>query len=109
MWSGTFGAQYTTPLSEALRGTIGVNGSFRSSYFTEANLNSDARSPSNTKVDARIEVADIDGRWSVALVGKNLTDVHSFNFSYFWPFDGAHRMYYLEETRTIFVQTRLRF
>ncbi|MBN9592194.1 MAG: TonB-dependent receptor [Alphaproteobacteria bacterium] len=109
MWSGTFGAQYTTPLSEGLRGTIGINGSFRSSYFTEADLNTAARSPSNTKVDARIEVADADGRWSVALVGKNLTDVHSFNFSYFWPFDGAHRMYYLEETRTIFVQTRLRF
>lgn len=108
-WSGTFGARYTRPLTDELKGTIGINGSFRSSYFTEADLNPNARSPAHTKVDGRIEIGSTEGDWSVALVGKNLTDVHSYNFSYNWPFDGAHRLYYLEPTRSFYVQASLRF
>jgi iron complex outermembrane receptor protein len=108
-WSGTFGAQYSRPLSEDLKGTVALLGNFRSSYFTEANLNSAAKTGSYTKFDVRLELANVDDRWSVALLGKNLNDVHSFSFSYFWPFDGAHRLYYLEETRTFQIQASLRF
>ncbi len=108
-WSGTFGVQYTRPLSDDLKGTAAILGNFRSSYFTEADLNSNAQTESYTKFDARLELANSDSRWSVALLGKNLTDVHSFSFSYLWPFDGAHRLYYLEETRTFEIQGSLRF
>jgi outer membrane receptor protein involved in Fe transport len=32
------------------------------------------RQDSFTKINARISIADIDGSWSIALLGKNLTD-----------------------------------
>ena len=92
-----------------MNGTVALLGNFRGSYFTEANLNSAAQTGSYTKLDARLELANVDDRWSIALLGKNLNDVHSFSFSYFWPFDGAHRLYYLEETRTFQIQASLRF
>lgn len=108
-WSGTFGAQYARPLTDDVVGTVALMGNFRSNYFTEADLNSASATGSHTKLDARLEIANADDRWSIALLGKNLTDVHTFNFSYFWPFDGAHRLYYLEETRTFQIQASLRF
>lgn len=108
-WSGTFGAQYARPLTDDVVGTVALMGNFRSNYFTEADLNSASATGSHTKLDARLEIANADDRWSIALLGKNLTDVHTFSFSYFWPFDGAHRLYYLEETRTFQIQASLRF
>jgi hypothetical protein len=47
------------------------------------------------------------------LFGRNLTDKHTFNFSYFWPFAAPtsmpHRLKFLEETRVIGISATAKF
>lgn len=70
--------EYKVPLSSRLDGVIGGNVSYRSStkagFGTEEVLDID----SYTLVDARIGVAEPEGRWSVSLFGRNLTN------AYYW-------------------------
>lgn len=77
-WQLVFDGEYRTPLSPRLDGVIGTNVSYRSAtkagFGTEAVLDIDAY----TIVDARIGVAEPDGRWSVTLFGRNLTN------AYYW-------------------------
>ena len=46
-----------------------------------------------TKLNARIELASLDGVWSVALLGRNLTDedgwAHGLNVSGLWAYASA--------------------
>jgi len=65
-----------------------------------------ALQPATTWIDARIGIGSEDGRWTVALVGKNLTDEETIAQSYVFPFPvnipGATDMYQilLERPRT---------
>ncbi|MDB5482639.1 MAG: hypothetical protein JWO83_3692 [Caulobacteraceae bacterium] len=113
MWSGNVQGEYTRRLSDKLKLTGSVISTFRSSYFVEANLNPTSRQPTYAKVDARLELADAGDHWAVSLFARNLTDEHTFNFSYFWPFAAAssapHQLRYLEETRVVGVAARWRY
>lgn len=76
-WSGNVGFQHEADLG-SLKLVTGGNAQFRSKYFV-----ADGYSPiwgvqdGWVKFDARIQLGAQDDRWSVALVGRNLTDVHS--------------------------------
>ncbi|MBM0169748.1 TonB-dependent receptor [Altererythrobacter sp. C41] len=76
-WSGNVGFQHEADLG-SLKLTTGGNAQFRSKYYI-----ADGYSPiwglqdGWAKFDARIELGAQDDSWSIALVGRNLTDVHS--------------------------------
>jgi iron complex outermembrane receptor protein len=109
-WSGNVHGEYQFSVLGDLQLTTYLVVAFRSSYDVEADLNPNARQDGYAKLDARVELADPEAGWSLALFGKNLTNKHTFNFSYFWPFGPVpHRLKYLEETRTIELQARYSF
>ena len=63
-----------------------------------------------TTVNARIALASIEGTWSVAIIGKNLTDEET----YIWKNDGAatnSNTYFAvpERPRSVALQARYRF
>ncbi|MBD59500.1 MAG: hypothetical protein CL808_05190 [Citromicrobium sp.] len=76
-WSGNVGFNYDTQIG-GLRLVTGANAQFRSEYFI-----ADGYSPiwgvqdGWMKLDARIQLGDLDDRWNIALVGRNLTDEHT--------------------------------
>ena len=111
-WSGNVGADYTWHLPDDLTLTGTLLTIIRSSYFTESSLDPASRQPAYAKLDARLELAGPGEHWSIALIGRNLTDEHTWSFSYFWPFDAptpAHREKYLQETRVVGIEARAKF
>lgn len=109
-WSGSITGRYETDISDSLKMSLALIGTFRSKYYVEANLDPDSAQDGYFKLDAVLQLAAIDDKWSLELFGRNLTDEHTFNFSYFWPFDPpGHRLKYLQETRTVGLTARVTF
>jgi hypothetical protein len=80
-------------------------------HFTDGSNEPAGLQDSWTKVDARIGVEASDGRWSLALVGRNLGDeeVLSQSQSFFNSTFAPTYLGYLEPPRKVFLQGRYRF
>jgi outer membrane receptor protein involved in Fe transport len=72
-WSGNVGFRFTYPVRD-LEVSFAPTLSFTSSMFHEANADPLMKHHGYAKLDARLGVGAADGRWEVALVGRNLTD-----------------------------------
>lgn len=73
-YSGNLGLIYTKALNDSLELKASVDAMFTDDYDTAADGDSNLAQEAFTKVNARIAIMDLDGRWSLALLGKNLTD-----------------------------------
>lgn len=111
-WTGNLQVDYSRPVLDGLELRSKLIAAYRSKYF-----NADNHSPvygvqsGYVKYDARLELADMGDRWSVALVGKNLTDKKTYNFSFAigYPVTVDPRVHmFLEEPRTIALEASLR-
>lgn len=73
-YSGTVTANYRAPIGDNLEffGTVSVF--FTEEYLLSADGDPGHRQGSYSKVDARIGIGVPNGRWNVALVGRNLND-----------------------------------
>lgn len=112
-WKGGFNIRYDFPISDRLKLGLSSGVMYRSAYYAEPENTPESRQAGYAKVDGRIELSTIDDRWTIALFGRNLTDAHTFNFSYFWPFaaptSAPHRLKFLEETRVIGISATAKF
>ncbi len=73
-WSGNLNLDYTTPVSSDMKVAVNLNADFSSSYVASANLDPRTRQDSYAKLGARLALAQVDDRWEVALIGRNLTN-----------------------------------
>ncbi|MGB3846227.1 TonB-dependent receptor [Sphingopyxis sp. YF1] len=73
-WSGNLNLDYTTPVSSDMKVAVNLNADFSSSYIASANLDPRTRQDSYAKLGARLALAQVDDRWEVALIGRNLTN-----------------------------------
>ena len=73
-WAGNLGLLYSTPLGDSFEFNASADLMYSDEYDVAADADKLLAQDSFTKINARIELADIDGVWSVALLGKNLTD-----------------------------------
>lgn len=112
-YTGSVTAHARFDLSSDLKFDITGVASARSKYF-----NSDNQSPifgvqnGYVKLDLRVQLADQDDRWHVALVGKNLTNEKTIGsaFNLPAPITAAPRaILYLEPTRNISVEAGIKF
>jgi iron complex outermembrane receptor protein len=112
-FSGTFQAHYVAELPQDLRlgTTVAVSG--RSKFF-----NSDDQSPlygvqdGYAKLDARIELFPTGSRWTLALVGTNLTNELTTAGAFRLPVPittVTRAMYFVEPPRNISIEARVRF
>ena len=58
----------------------------------------------------RLQLGDVGERWSLALIGKNLSNERTYSFAFAWPgslshFPTAHKV--LDETRTFAFEASL--
>jgi iron complex outermembrane recepter protein len=110
-WTGNVQADYWHPIGDGFKIDTLAAVIFRSTFTT-----SDDESPiygiqkSYAKLNARVEFAPDDDRWSIALVGKNLTNRLTESFSYLWPLSATPQaIKFLDETRTISLEVHYRF
>ncbi|MFC3785298.1 outer membrane receptor protein involved in Fe transport [Sphingopyxis italica] len=73
-WSGNLNVDYTTPVTSDMKVAFNVNADFSSSYIAAANLDPRTHQDGYVKLGARLALAEVDDRWEVALIGRNLTN-----------------------------------
>jgi iron complex outermembrane recepter protein len=112
-WTGSVTAHARFDMSDDLKLDITGVAAGRSKYF-----NSDNQSPvfgvqnGYVKLDLRVQLADQDDRWHVALVGKNLTNQKTIGSAFNLPFPITpvpRAILYLEPTRNISVEAGIKF
>jgi len=72
-WSGNIGLSYTAPLKN-LELRFSPLAYFTSDFFESATADPLLMQTGSVKFDATIAVGRSDGRWELALIGKNLTN-----------------------------------
>lgn len=73
-YSGSIAAQYRTPITETLNLSISTDINFSDAYEVANDLDPAVAQDSFAKVNARVELSSDDQTWSIAILGKNLTD-----------------------------------
>ncbi len=112
-WTGNIQVEHHARIGEALKLTTTLKAAYRSRFY-----NSDDQSliygvqNAYAKLDGRVELAAANGHWSLALVGKNLTNTKTYSFANAWPApltNSPTALKYLDEPRTITVEATVRF
>jgi iron complex outermembrane receptor protein len=113
-WSGNVRADYSTPLGDALKLSASGVMTFRSRYYVATDYSAVYGIQKGwAKFDARIQLSADDEKWSLALIGTNLTDRQTVPFAYAFPAifssTGTHLVRFVDEPRTVSVEASLRF
>ncbi len=80
-FKGTLTARFTTPISSGLKLGLAGTALFQSSARMDQANDPGAIQAGFTKVEARLALSDVDDRWELAVLGRNLTDVRNTTFS----------------------------
>ena len=112
--SGSLTGEFSHEIGGSLLFSSSVTGRFQTESvqdFTEDPL---AVQDGFVKLDARIAIGDIDDRWEVALVGRNLTDHETIAFAGSGGISATFlspdaRLHVIDPPRTILVQGSFRF
>ena len=108
-YSGNLNVEYVTPVTDNLLFSARVDVSYRDSMFTQGDNDPLDELPSFTKWDARLSLGAIDDVWSVALIGRNLSDETYALFSGDTPFVGGSHGQPAALPRTLSLQGTYRF
>jgi len=120
-FSGNVGIVYSNSLTDGLDLDLGLDLLYSDEIEIAPDNDSRVTQDSYTKVNARIALVSSDGAWSVALVGKNLTDEDTYNWTNDGTLSGAglglginlmeDRTYFaqFEAPRTFEIQARYNF
>ena len=73
-FAGTFNATYEADLTDNLELSIQGDVNFTSSYFTAQDLDPVSKQDGFAKVNLRLAIGDPSESWSIALIGRNLTN-----------------------------------
>ena len=109
-WSANVYAQYVIPLGSTMELVSGVDINYTDKFYSALDLDPNTKHDAATRINARIALASINDTWTVALIGKNLTDEKT----YFWkndvPVTASNSYFGLpERPRSIALQARYRF
>lgn len=109
-WGGNLNIEYIYPVGDNLELRTNVDVNYTDEYYSALDLDPNTKHDGYTKVNARIALASVDDKWSVALVGKNLTDENT----HVWKNDvalTASNSYFAvpERPLSIAIQARFRF
>src|SRR5690606_30082784 len=112
-YSGVLSAEYAWALGPLLL-TANADLVFTDDYLQSLNLDPSLVQESFSKVNARLALGDADGRWQLALVGRNLTDKTTMSYAADTPLSytlfGARSYYgFVDPPRAIAIEARMRF
>ena len=108
-YSGSVHGAYEQPIGDNLRLDLQLIGLFSAEYDTQIDKSEGTIAESYFSWDARVGVTSSDDRWSVALIGQNLTDERLFNFAANLPFFAGSYFAYTLPPRRIKLEMTYRF
>lgn len=73
-WTGTLGVSYETPISDKLNFGLTVDSRYSDHYLASAFGNPFTRQNSYVTLDASARISTADKRWTLAVIGKNLSN-----------------------------------
>jgi iron complex outermembrane recepter protein len=88
-WAGNIGFDYERPLTDGLKIGFASDYTFSSSYLTDATSKEAGRNPHYYLIDASIRIGDVEDKWVLALIGRNLTNEFTITRNFDAPFSGA--------------------
>ena len=108
-WDMSFTLDWQQPVANSLQLSAQLNVTYKSYFFHQPDLDPGDGQEGYVKLNARIALGDLDSRWEFAVVGRNLTDKITKNWSFDTPFfgGGAHTAS-IAPRRTITLEALLR-
>lgn len=104
-WSGNFQLHHTLPINDALQVDTTLVTELRTKYFESSDYDPYyGLQPTYVKFDARVQLGSPDGKWDVAFVGKNLTNVLSITDALNYPLGVDRAIKWLDEGRSIAIE-----
>ena len=109
-WSATLNARLIVPLGENLLLVNTVDINYEDEFYSALDLDPNTKHDDATIVNARIALTGADRDWSVAIIGKNLTDEEATIWNQDVPVTNSNSYFGLQNRpRSIAVQARYRF
>ncbi|AQA19271.1 hypothetical protein BST95_14485 [Halioglobus japonicus] len=109
-WSASLFAQYIVPLGNSMELVNSLDINYSDEYFSALDLDPNTKHDAATFINARIALTGNDDTWSLALVGKNLTDEKTYIWRDDLPVTNSNSYYAVpERPRSIALQARYRF
>ncbi len=109
-WTGNAFIEAKYPVSGSLYVLGNVSANYQSRSFFQPDMSPLNSQPAFTKYDARLAVGREDGRWELALVGRNLTNKVTTSQGFNTPvFGGNSHMALVGSPRTVTLQLSLDF
>lgn len=110
-WTGSLSVEYFLPLSAGFHLRVGADINYKDDHFVDVTLNPEVAQESYTQLNGRLALEG--DAWSVALVGKNLTDEEVTSWVNDTPlastFNAPAYTGYMLRPRTVAVQLMLNF
>ncbi|MNL00719.1 Pesticin receptor precursor [compost metagenome] len=108
-WSGALTLNVDHPLDNGMRVQADATVRGRSGTYLEENLNPKSYQEGFSKVDLRLGLVSADDRWTLALIGRNLTNEWTASHSYGTPFLAGTQTYVVDPGRVVSIQLGLRY
>lgn len=108
-WTAAVSGTFSYPLSSDIMLDFTADASYKDTHFTSGDLDPRGIQEAYTKVNARLAVGEANGRWSVALVGKNLSDEMTIGIGSPTVLDVGGFRGTLEPLRSYYLEGRMRF
>ena len=109
-WSSNLNAQYYFPLSNGMEIVTGVDMNYSDEFYSALDLDPNTQHDDYVQWNARIALVGQDDAWSLALIGKNLTDETTYAWRNDVPLSASNSYFGVtERPRSIAVQGRYRF
>jgi outer membrane receptor protein involved in Fe transport len=97
-WAASISANYTMTLGDNYDLVSSVDVNYRDDQFLSEDLDPGTLQTANTQVNARVALVSGDGQWTVALIGKNLTDEKILTSAADLPFGSGNTDEYFQQT-----------
>ena len=109
-WTGNVQAHHTLAINDALQLDTTVRAALRTKYFDSSDYDPYyGLQPTYVKVDLRVQLGSPDGRWDVAFVGKNLTNVLSVSDAIGYPLGVDRAIKWVDEGRSVALEATFRY
>ena len=109
-WSATLTGRFVMPLGDNLVLVNSLDMNYEDAFYSALDLDPNTKNDGTTIFNARIALASVDRSWTVALIGKNLTDEKSNIWNNDVPITNSNSYFGLpNRPRSIAMQARYRF
>ena len=108
-WTATLSGTVSIPMPADLMLDFTADASFKDTHFTSGDLDPRGIQGAYTKFNARLALGDSNGDWSLALVGKNITDELTIGIGSPTVLDVGGDRGTLEPRRSYYLEGRVQF